>query len=377
MVLGNNRLSGPIPDAVFSGLTRLEVVVLSHNNFSGAVPNSLWSMPTLRVVDVSSNSFSGTLPKNTFSANATTAVFNLSNNNYYGGITSVFQRFGLIDLSGNYFEGKVPDFMRGISSLRANCLQNATDQRTQDDCASFYVSKGLVFDNFGLPGTNVTPTAGKVPPKHSHKRTIILGVILGGVGLVLLLLLLILLIICTQRKGRTRQIGNGVGPLPPSAAGTAAPGVSINIPGVGEGFTYEQLLQATGNFSDANLLKKGHSGDLYKGELEGGIPVVIKKVNLNSERRDSYLAELDFFSKVSHPRLVPLLGYCLEKENEKFLVYKYMPNGDLSGSLFRKVSTLDDGLQSLDWITRLKIATGAAEGLAYLHHECTPPFVHR
>ncbi|KAJ8441983.1 hypothetical protein Cgig2_020128 [Carnegiea gigantea] len=377
MVLENNRLSGPIPDGLFSALTRLEVAVLSHNNFSGAVPDSLWSMPTLRLVDVSSNNFTGTLPKTTLSVNATTAVFNLSNNKYYGGITSAFQRFGLIDLSGNYFEGKVPEFMRGISSLRANCLQNATDQRTQDDCASFYVSKGLVFDNFGLPGTNVTPTAGKVPPKHSHKRNIILAAVLGGVGLVLLLLLLLLFIICMRRKGGTRQIANGVGPMPPTAAGPALPGVSINISGVGEGFTYEQLLQATGNFSDANLLKKGHSGDLYRGELEGGTPVVIKKVNLNSVKRESYIAELDFFSKVSHRRLVPLLGYCLEKENEKFLVYKYMPNGDLSSSLFRKVSTLDDGLQSLDWITRLKIATGAAEGLAYLHHECTPPFVHR
>ncbi|KAK6143467.1 hypothetical protein DH2020_023815 [Rehmannia glutinosa] len=89
------------------------------------------------------------------------------------------------------------------------------------------------------------------------------------------------------------------------------------------------------------------------------------------------MLELEVFSKVSHPRLVPLLGHCLENENEKFLVYKHMPNGDLSTSLFKKSNSDDDSLQSLDWITRLKIATGAAEGLSYLHHECTPPFVHR
>lgn len=378
MVIGNNGLSGPLPDGLFSALTQLEVVVLSQNNLSDAIPDSLLSIPTLRFVDVSSNNFTGTLPNITLSANATTtAVFNLSNNKYYGGITPVFQRFGLIDLSGNYFEGNVPDFMRGISSLRDNCLQNATDQRVQDDCASFYVSKGLAFDNFGLPGTNVTPTAGKVPPKKNHKRTIILAAVLGGVGLVLLLLIMLFLIMCTRRKGRTRQIGNGVGPIPSTAANLPAPGVPMNLSGLGETFTYDQLLQATGNFGDANLIKKGHSGDLYRGELEGGIPIVIKKINLNSVKQESYLVELDFFSKVSHPRLVPLLGYSLEKENEKYLVYKYMPNGDLSSSLFRKVSTLDEGLQSLDWITRLKIATGAAEGLAYLHHECSPPFVHR
>ncbi|KAL0422758.1 UNVERIFIED_CONTAM: putative LRR receptor-like serine/threonine-protein kinase [Sesamum latifolium] len=45
-------------------------------------------------------------------------------------------------------------------------------------------------------------------------------------------------------------------------------------------------------------------------------------------------------------------------------------------SLFKKTNS-DDSLQSLDWITRLKIAIGAAESLTYLHHECTPPLVHR
>ncbi|WJZ97009.1 hypothetical protein VitviT2T_015644 [Vitis vinifera] len=80
---------------------------------------------------------------------------------------------------------------------------------------------------------------------------------------------------------------------------------------------------------------------------------------------------------VSHMRLVPLLGHCLEHDSEKLLVYKYMPNGDLSNSLYRVTNLEDDNLQSLDWITRLKIAIEAVEGLSYLHHECSPPLVHR
>jgi len=376
MVVGNNRLSGRLPDGLFPALTQLQVAVLSHNNFSGALPDVLFSMPTLRLLDVSDNNFTGTLPNITMNANATTGVFNLSDNKYYGELTSALQRFGLIDLSGNYFEGKVLDTIRGKSSLGHNCLHNATDQRTQDDCASFYASKGLVFDNFGLPSTSTSPPSGQ-EPKKSHKRTILLAAILGGVGLLLLVVLLLLLIICIRKKGGMRQRGNGVGPIPPTVGGPASsPGVSLNFSSLGETFTYQQLLQATDNFTDANLIKNGHSGDLFRGLLEGGIPVVIKRINLNLIKRDSYLVELDFFSKVSHPRLVPLLGHCLEQENEKHLVYKYMPNGDLSSSLYRKVNT-DDSLQSLDWITRLKIAIGAAEGLCYLHHECTPPFVHR
>lgn len=376
MVVGNNRLSGPLPHGLFPTLTQLQVVILSHNNFSGAIPDALFSMRALQLVDVSDNNFMGTLPNITVNANATPPVFNLSDNKYYGELTSALQRFGLIDLSGNYFEGKVPDTIRGKSSLGHNCLQNATNQRTQGDCASFYASKGLIFDNFGRPSTNTPPPSGQ-GPKKSHKRTILLAAILGGVGLLLLLVMLLLLIICVRRKGGMRQRGNGVGPIPPTVAGPASsPGASLNFSSLGVAFTYQQLLQATDNFSDANLIKNGHSGDLFQGLLEGGIPVVIKRINLNSVKPDSYLVELDFFSKASHPRLVPLLGHCLEQENEKYLVYKYVPNGDLSSSLYRKVNT-DDSLQSLDWITRLKIAIGAAEGLCYLHHECSPPFVHR
>ncbi|KAK9691075.1 hypothetical protein RND81_09G174300 [Saponaria officinalis] len=377
MLIENNMLSGPLPDRLFSVLTQLEVVVLSHNNFSGNVPDAFWTMPTLRLVDVSGNNFTGILPNVTVNMNATSAVLNFSDNKYYGGLSAVLQRFDSIDLSGNYFEGKVPEFLRGDTSFDRNCLQNATSQRTRDECASFYASKGAVFDNFGLPKTNVTPTAGHVPSKKSHTRTILLAAILGGVGILLFVLLLLFLILCARRNGGTRPRSTGVGPTPTSGAGPPSAGTSINFSSLGDSFTYQQLLQAAGNFSDTNLIKNGHSGDLFRGVLEGGIPVVIKRINLNSVKRESYRAELDFFSKVSHPRLVPLVGYCLDQENEKYLVYKHLPNADLSSSLYRKVNTDDDNLQSLDWITRLKIAIGAAEGLSYLHHECDPPFVHR
>ncbi|KAL2927459.1 hypothetical protein RDABS01_019790 [Bienertia sinuspersici] len=377
MVIGNNRLSGSLPVNLFSALKKLEVVMLSHNNFSGAIPDSLWSISNLRLVNFAGNNFTGILPNITTTGNATNMVLNLSDNKYYGGLSLVLQRFSSIDLSGNYFEGSLPEYISSGASLSANCLQNATDQRTQEECSSFYSSKGLVFDNFGLPTTNVTPEAGQEPKGKSHKRTIILAAVLGGVGLLLLLLLLILLCICARRNRGTRQRGNGVGPIPPTVAGPPSPGVSINFSSLGDAYTYEQLLEATSNFGDVNLIKNGHSGDLFRGLLEGGIPVVIKRVDLNTVKRESYLIELDFFSKVSHPRLVPLLGYCLDQENEKYIVYKYMPNADLSSSLYRKVDNDDDSLQSLDWITRLKIAIGAAEGLCYLHHECAPPFVHR
>lgn len=151
---------------------------------------------------------------------------------------------------------------------------------------------------------------------------------------------------------------------------------------VGDSFTYGQILKATDFLSDSNLIKHGHSGDLYYGVFESGVEVVVKKIHLPPVDTELYLtSQLEICGMVYHSRLIPFLGYCLESRNENFLVYKYMPNKDLSNFLRREsVSGSDEvncRVPPLDWITRLKIATGAAEGLYYLHHEYFPPLVHR
>ncbi|KAK6159469.1 hypothetical protein DH2020_006783 [Rehmannia glutinosa] len=144
-------------------------------------------------------------------------------------------------------------------------------------------------------------------------------------------------------------------------------------------FSYREIALGTHIFSDRNLIKQGHSGDLFRGyfpQLTG--TVVVKRIRLHN-REEAFYMEFGFFSRInnSHPRFVPLLGHCLEAEKEKFLVYGYLPQRDLSNSLFvNKPGRRDDSLDSLDWITRWKIAIGVAEGIAYLHHECNPPLVH-
>ncbi|KAL1554271.1 putative LRR receptor-like serine/threonine-protein kinase [Salvia divinorum] len=367
--LGSNSLSGSLP-LDLRGLRNLQ-----RNRFDGGVPDLLWSLPSLDFLDLSANNFTGTLPFNVSAGvNASSAVANISQNLFYGNITPVVRRFGFIDMSGNFFEGPVPISARGSTALGMNCLQNSTSQRSRTECATFYAERNLVFDNFGEPSAPPSP-----PPKSNKKdhKAVILASVFGGVGLIALVIFIVVLcFICKRKTGTPNQRGISVGPVP-AGGSSPPPGASLNFSNLGDAFTYQQILQATGEFNDANLMKNGHSGDLYHGLLEGGIPVVVKKVDLDSSaKKESYMSELDLFSRISHPRMVPLLGHCLENENEKFLVYKHMPNGDLSSSLFKKADT-KDGLQSLDWITRLKIAIGAAEGLCYLHHECVPPLVHR
>ncbi|GFY86165.1 leucine-rich repeat protein kinase family protein [Actinidia rufa] len=302
-------------------LSSLSVLNLSRNSLTGEIPDSFSALRNLSHLDLSSNFLSGSIPFGLGSLSGLQFLY-LQNNSLIASIPvqlSTLSQLIELDLGKNGLSGSLPN---GLFS-------NLTQLR-----------RGLPFDNDLAPDPSPPPLA---EPASKNKKT-----------------------------GKTDQRAASIGPVP---GGSSPPPKSFS--GLGESFSYEQLLQATCDFSDTNLIKHGHSGDLFRGELEGGFPVVIKRVDLHSLRKESYMSELECFSKVSHTRLVPLLGHCLEHENEKLLVYKYMPHGDLSNSLYRVTSLEDDSLQSLDWITRMKIAIGAAEGLSYLHHECNPPIVHR
>lgn len=365
--LSQNSLTGSIPSS-FSALGNLSSLDLSLNFLSGSIPDELWSMPQLRMLDVSGNNFTGILPNASSLGNATSTVFDLSNNMFFGTLTSLLPNIRFVDLSNNYFQGPAPSNLG--TNLTGNCLRSLPSQRNLQDCELFYSRRGLSFDK------DIAPDSAPRPASNSKKRvTYVMMGLFGGLGFIVLLVVVLLMLLKSCDKGNRDQKTASIGPVP--GGSSPPPKTSISFSGLGHSFSYEQMLQATSGFSDTNLIKQGHSGDLFHGKLEGGFPVVIKRVDLSSCNKENYVLELELFSKVSHTRLVPLLGHCLEHNNEKLLVYKYMPNGDLSNSLYRVTKSEGDSPQSLDWITRLKIAIGAAEVLSYLHHECIPPLVHR
>ncbi|KAF8112741.1 hypothetical protein N665_0062s0085 [Sinapis alba] len=378
MVISDNLLSGALPADLFGANSQLQSLVLRENGFSGNLPDVYWSLPKLQILDVAKNNFTGMLPNSSSGPNQTAAVVDISSNTFYGELTRILTRFSAMDLSGNYFEGKVPDYVLSANaSVTRNCLQNEKRQKSSEDCSSFYTSKGLDFDDFGRPNTTQPPTSEKA---ISHRTVIILAAVGGGIGFILIFILLpILVALWIRRRSRAAQRGNNDRPKPVTEASQPPKGgaQTFDLSRLGNAFTYEQLLQATEEFNGANLIKHGHSGSLFRGLLDSGTPIVIKRIDMKESKNEGYISELEVLSKAGHQRLVPFLGHCLENESQKVLVYKYMRNGDLGSSLFRKSDNEGDGLKSLDWITRLKIALGAAEGLAYLHHECSPPLVHR
>ncbi|XP_042431259.1 probable serine/threonine-protein kinase PBL21 [Zingiber officinale] len=138
-------------------------------------------------------------------------------------------------------------------------------------------------------------------------------------------------------------------------------------------FTLRQLTAATRNFKMANLIGEGGFGCVFKGTLESGQVVAIKQLNKDgTQGSQEFLVECLMLTMLHHPNLVSLIGYCAEEE-EKLLIYEYMPQGSLEQHLF----DLPPNKEPLDWNTRVKIAVGAAKGLTYLHNVVNPPVIYR
>lgn len=363
--LSNNSFTSSVPSQI-GNLSKLVELDLSMNSLSGQLPSTLWSMPKLLIFDVSDNSLTGPLPKLSGLNVSSGGIFNLSNNLFYGPVNGFMNEIKTIDLSSNYLEGDVQGDGGGLSdvALARNCLQMISNQRNLEECRMFYVQRNLPFASGGHES------------KKNKRLIFILAGIFGGIGFIVLLALVLILVLKQCHKSKNLEIERGTTNGGPVTEGESPiPKDPVFVTAVGESFTFEQILHMTGNFDEANVMKHGHSGDFFWGVLDNGATVVVKRVDLSLFKRESYMVELGLLSKVSHARLIPILGHCMDNEKDKCIVYKYMLNGDLATSL-HKVNDLDGKLQSMDWITRLKIATGVAEGLAYLH-DCSPPLVHR
>ncbi|KAL0436100.1 UNVERIFIED_CONTAM: putative serine/threonine-protein kinase PBL16 [Sesamum radiatum] len=143
-------------------------------------------------------------------------------------------------------------------------------------------------------------------------------------------------------------------------------------------FTFNELKSITENFRQDYMLGGGGFGSVYKGyisqDLRQGlhpIPVAVKVHDGDNSYQGhrEWLAEVIFLGQLSHPNLVKLIGYCCEDEH-RVLIYEYMARGSVENNLFSRV------LLPLPWSTRMKIAFGAAKGLAFLH-EAEKPIIYR
>ncbi|PIN14992.1 Serine/threonine protein kinase [Handroanthus impetiginosus] len=374
--LKKNRFSGQIPD--LSNLTSLKLLFISHNHFSGDFPVSLSSLSKLYRLDLSYNNFSGSIPS---SLNRLTHLLTLrlEENGFTGPISGLnlpsLQDF---NISGNGFTGTIPGSLSGFPKSSFWDNPNLCGPPLEK-CK---VSGGAMASPLS-PMTTVssspttTPAETNPPPKSTHRSKIsslaIIGIIVGDV---LVLGLVSLLLYCyfwrnyssklTSGKTNASQVEKIVyssSPYPNPAQSGYERGKMVFFDGE-RSFELEDLLRAS-----AEMLGKGGFGTAYKAVLDDGNVVAVKRLkDLNVNGKKEFEQEMEVLGRLRHPHLIRLKAYYFARD-EKLLVLDYMPSGSLFWLLH---GNRGPGRTPVDWTTRLKIAAGAARGLAFIHNSCKP-----
>lgn len=149
--------------------------------------------------------------------------------------------------------------------------------------------------------------------------------------------------------------------------------ISTKIPSSVRSFTIASLQQYTDSFSQENLIGRGLVGSVFRAKTSSGRMLAVKKLNTSAcKNSDDFLELVCNVSKLQHPNILELVGYCAE-HGQHLLVYEYCGNG----SLYEALHFDDEIRMSLSWNNRIRLALGAARALEYMHEVSQPPVVHR
>ncbi|XP_004510191.1 probably inactive leucine-rich repeat receptor-like protein kinase At5g48380 [Cicer arietinum] len=344
--LSNMGLKGPFPRGIIncSSLTGLD---LSINYLSGTIPGDISSLLTfVTSLDLSSNEFSGEIPDSL--ANCTYLnTLKLNQNQLTGQIPlrlGTLARIKMFDVSNNLLTGLVPNFTDGQVSVN-------------------------YANNQGLCGSS---SLGTCNPKGSSKSNtaVIAGVAVGGVTLAALGLAIFMFFFVRRVSYRKKEEDPEGNKWARTMKGTKTIKVSLFEKSISK-MKLSDLMKATNNFSNTNIIGSGRTGAVYRATFEDGATFMVKRLQESQRSEKEFMSEMETLGTVKHRNLVPLLGFCVAKK-ERLLVFKNMPNGMLHDQLHPAA-----GDCTLDWPLRLKIAIGAAKGLAWLHHSCNPRIIHR
>ncbi|KAK1269654.1 putative receptor-like serine/threonine-protein kinase [Acorus gramineus] len=137
-------------------------------------------------------------------------------------------------------------------------------------------------------------------------------------------------------------------------------------------FSYEEIFQATNGFHKDNLAGRGGYAEVYRGVLNDGRVIAVKrlmKASTDEQKEKEFLQELGTVGHVRHPNVSAFLGFCIEKEFH--LVFQFSSLGSVASLLH------DENSPPMDWKLRHKISIGTAKGLDYLHRGCQRRIIHR
>ncbi|KAB1225690.1 LRR receptor-like serine/threonine-protein kinase HSL2 [Morella rubra] len=370
----NNRLEGSFPRSI-SLARNLTRILISVNDFAGEIPSEICQLNGLLVIDVSENRFSGELPTcvtglnklqklrmqdNMLSGEIPSSVgswtdlteLNLARNRFSGKIPSELGNLPVLtylDLSGNLLSGGIPE---ALTKLKLNEF-NLSDNKLYGEVPlgfskDWYLSS--ILGNQELCSPNLRP----LPPCSKPKPASLYIVVILAVCAVLLLGSLVWIF-----KTKYHAFGSK----------SKRPWKVIAFQQIGC-----NQVDIIPQLKEENVIGAGGSGRVYRVQLKTGQIVAVKRlwgdtINLDSEL--VFKSEVETLGRIRHSNILKLLLSC-SGEDRRILVYEYMANGSLGDVLHG-----EKGGGLLDWPRRLAIALGAAQGLAYLHHDCVPAIVHR
>ncbi|KAL5741209.1 hypothetical protein ACOSP7_027941 [Xanthoceras sorbifolium] len=361
--LSTNKLSGQIPDTV-GGLISVTNLNLSHNHLSGPIPTELGNCSNLQYLNLSNNCLSGSIPLEIFNLTQTLHYLDLGYNIINGEIPSQSGEMPFLrhlNLSHNNLSGTVPESLTTITEfdLSYNNLTIPITMQCKYQTENFIGNKDL---------RSPVKRMAACSPHHKtngleeviHFIKIVLPV---AVFLIFLVCVLVYLLKRKDKKAREK---------------TRSTNYSEDVFSIWNydgRIVYEDLIEATQDFDIKFCIGTGGYGSVYKAQLSSGEVFALKK--LHSWESDepifakSFKNEIRILSEIRHRNIVNLYGFCLHHKS-MFLVYQYIERG----SLFCVLRNDDEAIE-LDWTKRVNIIRGVAHALSYLHHNCTPPIVHR
>ncbi|XP_057483527.1 receptor-like kinase TMK3 [Actinidia eriantha] len=377
---GNDPCKGPWLGLSCNSKGEVSIINLQKRMLNGTLSPSLANLHSLMEIHLGGNHINGQVPANLTGLNA----------------------LRLLDIPGNNFQPplpKLPDTVKVNTDGNPLFVAKKTKERTSPNAIPSHPSESQS-NNSSVGSESSSPSStGEQPEPGNHKRSKVFVVAAGTAGSAVMLLLLALFSLYRFKK-RKHKVGPPtvvVHPRDPSDPNNMFKiAVSNNTPRSlesGSGnfsgsenahviesgdlvISVQVLRKVTNNFAAENELGRGGFGAVYKGELEDGTKLAVKRMEagvISTKALDEFQAEIAVLSKVRHRHLVSLLGFSIQG-NERLLTYEYMPQGALSRHLFHWKSL---NLEPLSWTRRLNIALDVARGMEYLHTLAHQSFIHR
>ncbi|KAJ8752913.1 hypothetical protein K2173_008648 [Erythroxylum novogranatense] len=382
-----NHLSGTIPSS-FRSLGSLTYLNLSSNYFKGKVPLELGHIINLDTLDLSSNSFSGPVPASIGDLEHLLTL-NLSRNYLDGPLPSEFgnlKSIQIVDMSFNNVTGFIPVELGQLQNLVSLILNNNNlHGEIPDQLANCLSLSNLNFSYNNLSG--ILPPIrnfSRFPPDSFIGNPLLCGNWLGSIcgpyvpksgvfsrAVVVCLTLgcitlLSVVIVAIYKSKQQKHLMEGY-------MDTIEGPPKLVVLHMDMAFhTFDDIMRNTENLSEKYIIGYGASSTVYKCALKNSRPLAIKRIyNQCAYNLREFETELETIGSIRHRNIVSLHGYALSPLGN-LLFYDYMENGSLWDLLHGPAKKV-----KLDWETRLKIAVGASQGLAYLHHDCNPRIIHR